>query len=134
MLFRSEAPQAFGLCVVLMHLLCQPFSSGLNHFFNYKLKMYVGMGDHSDTHLCLWWKRKKSLKYAIFGSILPASVLMLTVGWLMNAVAPHISGGRRTSMIRMTVATSRILLPGFACKVLNEKEKVFSCAISSAKF
>jgi len=31
----------------------------------------------------------------------------------------------------MTVAASRLMLPGFAFKILAQKEKTFSCAINA---
>lgn len=101
------------------HLFQQPFVSGVNHFWNYKMKMFIGMGDHSDTHLCLWWKRNKSLKFAFYGAIIPSTLLFLTVGLILRSILfDEHHKSEREELISMTVSCSRLLLPGFAFKIL----------------
>lgn len=87
-----QATTAFGLCLVFTHLFHQPFVSSTNHFINYKLKMFVGVGDHSDAHLCLWWMRNKSLKYAFWGGIVPSTFLFGTVGTILHYGMSNPSG------------------------------------------
>ena len=127
-----QATTAFGLCLVFTHLFQQPFVSGINHFLNYKMKMFIGMGDHSDTHLCLWWKRNKSLKFAFFGAIIPSTLLFFTVGFILRSILyGQQNKSEREDLINMTVACSRLLLPGFAFKILAQKERTFACAVNT---
>jgi len=46
--------------------------------------MFVGVGDHSDAHLCLWWIRNKSFKYAFWGGIVPSTLLFFSVGIILH--------------------------------------------------
>jgi hypothetical protein len=127
-----QATTAFGLCLVFTHLFQQPFVSGLNHFLNYKMKMYIGVGDHTDTHLCLWFKRNKGLRFAFFGAILPSTLLFLSVGFILRSVLFEAANtNERTDLINMTVAVSRYMLPGYAFKILAQREKTFACTINS---
>ena len=100
--------------------------------------MYIGLGDYSDSHLCMWWKRKKSLKYAFWGAILPSTLLFFTVGLILRTILyTHDSEENekhRSELIDMTVAVSRLMLPGFALKILSQKEKTFACAINAHNF
>ena len=127
-----QATTAFGLCLVFTHLFQQPFVSGLNHFLNYKMKMFIGVGDHTDTHLCLWWKRNKGLRFAFFGAILPSTLLFLFVGVILRFMLFRAgNANERTELINMTVAVSRYMLPGYAFKILAQREKTFACTINS---
>lgn len=82
------------------------------------MKMYVGLGDNSDSHLCLWWKRNKSLKYAFWGAILPSTLLFFLVGVILRNTIPDVETTDEEKLIRQTVACSRIMLPGLAFKIL----------------
>jgi hypothetical protein len=96
------------------------------------MKMYIGLGDHSDSHLCMWWKRNKSLKYAFWGAIVPSTLLFFTVGLILRKILFTSENAlARIELIDMTVACSRLLLPGFAFKILAQKEKTFACAINA---